>query len=496
MDVIKLHNIVKNFEGIQALKGVDFELECGEVHVLLGENGAGKSTLIKVIAGIYKPTSGEIFLNGQQVTFASPKDAERHGIGVIHQEQNLLLDKSVAENLFIGREYTKFGLIDYKRMRKETKKYLAMLGVDIDPQQPIRELGIAQRQMIEIAKALSKTPKVLIMDEPTAALTTGEIQNLFKVIRKLQSEGISIIYISHRMEEIFQIATRVTILRDGAKVDSAPIDEMSMDRIVVGMVGRNVDAANFRVKSEVGEIALKLEHMSGDRFTDCSLEVRKGEIVGLAGLVGAGRTELVEAAFGIRPYDSGKVFINGAEITPAPKTSVKAGLGFLPEDRKRDALILDKSIRENIVLPSRTKLHKFGVINLPKEREITGSYIDKMSVATTTGEKHVVELSGGTQQKVIIARWLCGNSDVIIFDEPTRGVDIGSREEIYDLMNELTAKGAGILMVSSDLLELLGVTDRVYTMYKGRITGESETSTLTRDSLFSKCISAGKVDGE
>lgn len=496
MDVVNLQAIVKSFKGVQALKGVDFDLKKGEVHVLLGENGAGKSTLIKIIAGIYQPTFGEIYLNGEKVSFSSPKEAEERGIGVIHQEQNLLLDKTVAENLYIGREFTKFGLIDYRKMYDEAKKYLGMLGVVIDPRQTIRSLGIAQRQMIEIAKALSKNPKVLIMDEPTAALTSGEIQNLFKVIRKLQAEGISMIYISHRMEEIFQIASRVTILRDGSKVDSGDIADMTMDRIVMGMLGRNVDATNFRKKTAIGEVVFELKDMCGDRFSHCSLNVHKGEIVGLAGLVGAGRTELVEASFGIRSYDSGQVCVNGKALTPTPKASVSAGVGFLPEDRKRDALILDKSIRENIVLPSRSRLHKSGVIDFSKEREITDSYIRKMSVATPTGEKQVVELSGGTQQKVIIARWLCSDSDVIIFDEPTRGVDIGSREEIYDLMNELTEKGVGILMVSSDLLELLGVTDRIYTMYKGQITSENKTGDLTRDSLFSKLITTAEDSNE
>lgn len=492
MDVIKMQNIIKNFEGVQALKGVDFDLKRGEVHVLLGENGAGKSTLIKIIAGIYRQTAGEMFLNGEKASFHSPKDAEKNGIGVIHQEQNLLLDRDVAANIFLGREKKKNGLIDYKAMHIEAAKCLDRLGVDIDSHVMIRSLGTAQRQMVEIAKTLSKNPKVLIMDEPTASLTTSEINILFNVIFRMQAEGISIIYISHRMEEIFQIASRVTILRDGEKVDSAPSEKMTMERIVAGIVGRNIDTTNFRKKSKVGECALRITHFSGDKFTDCGLEVRRGEVVGIAGLVGAGRTEMVETIYGLRPNTGGEVYVNGNRIKPNPGIATKIKLGFLPEDRKKDGLILDKTIRENIVLPSRKMLHRFGIINKNKEKSLSNKFIKTMKIATPSCEKLTRELSGGTQQKVVIARWLCSNSDVLIFDEPTRGVDIGSREEIYNLINDLTKQGVAILLVSSDMMELLGITDRIYTMYKGRITAELNTEGLSSEVLFSNCISKGE----
>ncbi|MHB1314733.1 MAG: sugar ABC transporter ATP-binding protein [Christensenellales bacterium] len=491
MDIIRLENIYKNFEGVQALKNVSFDLRQGEVHVLLGENGAGKSTLIKIIAGIYRQTAGDVYLKGEKVIFHSPKDAEQKGICVIHQEQNLLLDRDVAANIFLGREIKKNGILDYQKMHIDAATHLERLGIALDTHTQIRNLGIAQRQMIEITKAMAKNPKVLIMDEPTASLTTSEISILFNAIYKLQKEGISIIYISHRMEEIVQIATRVTILRDGQIVDSAPIEKMTMDRIVVGIVGRNINSTKFRKKCETGNKVLQVNNLSGDRFSNCSLEVKYGEVVGIAGLIGSGRTELVETVFGIRSMISGEVLINGKRINPDPETSTKIGVGFLPEDRKKDGLILDKSIRENVILPSRKKLHKLGVLNKNKEKDFTNKYIKSLRIATPNCEKQTVELSGGTQQKVIIARWLCSNSNLLIFDEPTRGIDIGSREEIYNLINDLTLHGVAILLVSSDILELLGITDKIYTMYKGKITGELITDELTSDILFSKIVSKG-----
>lgn len=475
--ILRMCDITKTFPGMTALDKVSFDLREGEVHVLVGENGAGKSTLMKILCGVYGKDCGRINLCGTDVEVRDTKHAEGLGISMIHQEFNLLPFRNVAQNIFLGREPVKGPLkvLDEERMHEESKQLLRSLGMVLDTRTPVKELGVAQRQMVEVAKALSMNAKVLIMDEPTATLTTREIEQLFATIANLTKKGVSIVYISHRMEEIFRIADRITVLRDGLYV--ATVEDPSgitMDELVAMMVGRRIEKRFEKPPVKLGKEVLRVEGLSSDgKFEDVSLYVREGEIVGISGLVGAGRTEVARAIFGADPKDSGKVSLFGGEIKAgSPGAMVAKGVGFVPEDRKEQGLALIMSVKDNIVQASLDKVSTGPFINGSKERKVARKYVDELRVATPSVQKLAKFLSGGTQQKVVIAKWLASGSRVLIFDEPTRGIDVGAKQEIYKIMGDLVKEGVGILMISSELPEIISVCDRIYVMHEGRITGE------------------------
>lgn len=493
--LLELKSIVKEFPGVRALDQVIFDLYPGEVHVLVGENGAGKSTLMKVLAGVYQPDAGEIVLEGRQVRLRDPKHAENLGISIIYQEFNLLPYRDVASNIFLGREPVKgpLGKIDYAKMHADSRALLDRVGLSVDTRVLVKDLGVAQQQMVEVAKALSLKAKILIMDEPTAALTSREIANLFSVIKNLVAAGVGIIYISHRLEEIYRIGDRVTVLRDGKYIATLPAADAKMDALVSMMVGREIRNLYTREPVEPGEKVLEVELLTRKgRFENCSIVVRRGEIVGLAGLVGSGRTELARGVFGIDPVDSGEVHVCGSRIAGrSPACSVASGMGLLPEDRKVDGLALIMQVKDNIVQASLKRLFPLGVINFRKELEQANNYVKDLRIATPSVYKQAKFLSGGTQQKVVLAKWLCSGCQVLLFDEPTRGIDVGAKADIYRLMDRLTREGAAILMISSELPELLGMSDRVYVMREGRIVKELNRGDATQEVVISYAMGKG-----
>jgi ribose transport system ATP-binding protein len=481
--VVRLTGITKTFPGVRALDHVDFDLYPGEVHVLLGENGAGKSTLMKVLAGAYQPDSGEIEIQGQKVRIRDPQHGQRLGISVIYQEFNLVPYLKVAQNIFLGRFPKRQGLlrflVDHKAMRDASQKILASLNMDVDPSSVVATLGVAQQQMVEVAKALSIESQVLIMDEPTATLTEREIEQLFATIKRLKDRGMGIIYISHRLNEVHEVGDRVTVLRDGQWVGTHQVDQVGIDELVQMMVGREITDMFPRHYQCPGEEALRVENVSSRRsgLQDVSLAVHTGEIVGLAGLVGSGRTELVRAIFGADPIDSGEIHLFGQRVTGSPPSKmVEMGVGLLPEDRKAEGLALKLPVNENIVIASLRRLFPRSIVDLNKERSVVDQFIKDLRIATPSQKRLAQFLSGGTQQKVVMAKWLATQSRVFIFDEPTRGIDVGAKAEIHEFMDKLVVQGAAVLMVSSDLPEVLGMSDRVYVMHEGRMAGE-----FTRD---------------
>ncbi len=494
-ELIRLEKINKSFSGVPALIDVNINLYEGEVHVLLGENGAGKSTLMKVLTGIYQPDSGEIFIEGNKVKLQGPKEAEDLGINIIHQEFNLLLHQDVATNIFLGKEPRKGGnRIDFNKLHENSRKVLEDLDVKIDTHELVLNLGVGERQIVEIAKAVSQNAKVIIMDEPTAALTTNEINKLFNMVEKLVKRGVGIFYISHRMEEIYRIGSRISVLRDGKHISTVNINDTSIDKLVQLMVGREINNFYYRQAPEPGEEVLRFENIqSGKKVKDGTLSLRKGEIVGVFGLMGAGRTEMVQAAYGVMPMQKGKIALKGRDLKKHnPMECVNSGLGLVPEDRKYEGATVDMTIRENVVQASLKRIHPSRILNISKEKEITKSFIDKLRIATPSTEKEVRFLSGGTQQKVILAKWLCSECDVLILDEPTRGIDVGAKEEIYHIMNDLTHQGVGILMISSDMSEVLGVSDRIYVMREGEIVKELSREEADQELVLSYAMGKGE----
>ena len=486
--VLKAEKINKSFPGVKVLSDVSFDLEEGEVHILLGENGAGKSTLMKIFSGLYSVDSGDIYVNGEKVTIRNTKDSQNLGISIIYQEFDLVPYLTVAQNIFLGREpLKKDGSINQGEMRKKSREYLEFLRANIDVDAKVCTLGVAQQQLVEVAKAVSQDAKILIMDEPTATLSDSEIERLFETIRRLQQNKVSIIYISHRLQELKQIGTRVTVLRDGMTICTEDIQKISMDELVHRMVGREVSQKRVRLQNTATEeVALKVSHLNRKGILhDISIQVHKGEIVALAGLVGAGRTELVHAIFGIDKIDSGQVEILGKEIEkPTPGKCVKSGLGLLPESRKENGLSLTLPIYQNTSQAAMEKLTRHGILNLKKEREVAKKYIRQMNIVCTGPDIEPLYLSGGTQQKVVIGKWLFTESDVLIFDEPTRGIDVGAREEIYHIIDDLAKKGTAILVISSDLPEVLTISDRIYVMREGRIAGELNCDSATQELIM------------
>jgi ribose transport system ATP-binding protein len=485
--ILEMKKIRKQFPGVLALDDVDFDLKPGEVHVLLGENGAGKSTLMKILSGAYSKDSGDIYINGKKTEIGTPANAQRLGIGIIYQEFNLNPYMSVAENIFMGREPVILpGVINWPRLYMDAQAILDGLNVKISAKQKVESLGVAMQQMVEVAKALSLDARILIMDEPTASLSNNEIESLFQTILDLKKQGVAIIYISHRLQEIFEIGDRVTVLRDGQYIGTKPASEITRDDMVRMMVNRSLDDHIPKQKAKVGDVILKVENLNVEqRLKDISFELRTGEVLGIAGLMGAGRTRLAKTLFGAETIKSGTILINGKKLElKSPRDAINAGIGLVTEDRKHEGLVLDLPVKQNISMPNIRKFLRRGVINFKKENAVVDEYIDKLKIKTPTRNKLCVNLSGGNQQKVVLSKWLCSDAKIFIFDEPTRGIDVGAKTEIYHLMNELTANGIAIIMISSEMPEILGMSDRILVMRDGRIEAEIPGEKATQEQIM------------
>ncbi|RFU61805.1 sugar ABC transporter ATP-binding protein [Peribacillus glennii] len=475
--LLRMEGISKAFPGVQALSNVDFELNKGEVHALLGENGAGKSTLMKVLTGIHSKDSGSILYQGKEIDVPDTRTAQNLGISIIHQELNLAPDLTVAQNIFIGREPKKmFDLfLDEKKLNDRAKNLFETLNIKLNPKDKVGNLSVAMQQMVEIAKALSFNSKILIMDEPTAALTDTEIDSLFTMIRKLRSDGVGIIYISHRMEELKRITDRVTVMRDGTYIGTVNTQEATIDQIISMMVGRQIyQNQRPEIKNRNSEKVLEVKNLNrGNVIKNVSFDLHKGEILGFAGLMGAGRTEVARAIFGADMRDSGEIIINGKPARiKSPTDAVQHGIGYLSEDRKQYGVMLEMDVKANITIATMKDYLKLGSLNNPKINDQSSAMVKSLRIKTPSINQLVKNLSGGNQQKVVIAKWLTRDSDILIFDEPTRGIDIGAKDEIYNLLNELAAQGKSIIMISSELPEVLRMSHRVIVMCEGRITGE------------------------
>jgi ribose transport system ATP-binding protein len=496
-ELLRIEGIRKSFPGVVALDGVDFDLRRGEVHVLLGENGAGKSTLIKMLSGAYHPDEGRVLVDGREVHIRGAQDAERLGIATIYQEFNLVPDLTVAENIFLGRQPRRLGMIDRKRMEADAEVLLKRVGVNVSPRARVRELGIARLQMVEIAKALSLDARVLIMDEPTAVLTSEEVDKLFAIVRRLREDGVGIVFITHHLEEIAALGDRVTVIRDGKSVGQVPAATPE-NELVRLMVGRSIEQQYPRERGDTGAALLKVEGLTRDGvFHDIGFEVHAGEVVGIAGLVGAGRTEVARAVFGADPYDRGAVHVAGAPLRSHDVgAAMAAGIGLIPEDRKGQGLVLDQSVEENLGLVTMRAATRAGLVDLKGQREAAARIAEQLGVRMAGLHQHVRTLSGGNQQKVVIGKWLLADTKVLILDEPTRGIDVGAKVEIYQLINELTSQGAAVLMISSDLPEVLGMSDRVLVMAQGRIAGELDADEATQDSVMALAVSTNTVKTE
>lgn len=471
---IVMKGIDKAFGNNKVLKNAGFELADGEVHALMGENGAGKSTLMKILTGVYTRDAGTVLVDGQEVVYKSPKEAEKAGIVFIYQELNVMLDLTVVDNLFMGKEITKkFGICDKKAMRTKAQEIMDRMGVHIPVDAVMSELSVGQQQMVEICKALMVDAKVIIMDEPTAALTESETQVLFQVIKSLKAKGVSIVYISHRMEEIFELCDRITVLRDGEYIGTRNISEITMDDIVQMMIGREIGERFPKRNTNIGDEVLKVEHLTHKKaFTDVSFSVRAGEVLGVAGLMGAGRTEIMQTIFGNLPCEKGDIYINGEKVViKKPAQAIKAGIGFITEDRKTEGLLLEKSIADNIEIANLGKVSAKGVIRKDKKKSLVSQSIEEFRIKCFNDSQECGSLSGGNQQKVVLAKWVHTDPKILILDEPTRGVDIGAKKEIYNVINDMAAKGVAIIMVSSELPEVLGMSDRIMVVREGKVMG-------------------------
>lgn len=490
--IVSMSNICKNFPGVKALDNVHFELRSGEVMALLGENGAGKSTLMKILSGVYTRDGGTMSIFGKEYGDLSPKQAQEIGVAIIHQELNMCRHLSVTENMFLGREIQGKMSLDNAKMEAEAKRILDDLKIDINPKQTVGDLPVSKQQMVEIAKALSINAKILIMDEPTSSLTAREIDDLFRIIRKLKNEGCGIVYISHRLEELAHIVDRVTIMRDGQYITSGNFADMSMDKIIANMVGREIKEKFPHVDCQKGRKVFEVKNLNaGKMVRDINFSVYEGEIVGFAGLMGAGRTETTRAIFGVDAKESGEIYVDGKEVKiHCPMDAIRNGVVLAPEDRKKDGLCTKLSIRQNLALPNLDLVcNQFGVINSKKEEELCGKAVQDLKIKTPNVEIDSGNLSGGNQQKVVVGKWLARNSRVIIFDEPTRGIDVGAKVEIYNLMNELKKQGIAVMFVSSEMPEVMGVADRIIVMCDGRITGEVMARETTQNEILTLATS-------
>ena len=488
--ILTMKGIDKSFPGVHALDHVDLEVCRGEVHALMGENGAGKSTLMKVLTGIYSKDAGTITYEGKEVEFHNPREAQEAGVVIVHQELNMMNHLTVAQNIFIGREFMKGFLIDDARMNIEAKKLFDQLGIDINPAEKMGNLTVGKQQMCEIAKAISHEAKVIIFDEPSAALTESEIEELFKIIRDLREKQLGIVYISHRMDEIKVITDRVTVMRDGTYVGTLITKDCTKDDIINMMVGRVIyeEPKTHSMVPDDAPVVLKVEHLNaGKMVQDVSFELRKGEILGFSGLMGAGRTETARALFGADPKTGGDIYINGEKVTiNSPEDAVKHGIGYLSEDRKRFGIVVQKTITENSTMATLEKYTSGLFINKAEEKKVAEQYIKELATKTPSADELVVNLSGGNQQKVVIAKWLVRNCDILIFDEPTRGIDVGAKNEIYKLMNRLAAEGKSIIMISSEMTEILRMSDRIVVMCEGKKTGEIRIEEATQEAIMDK----------
>ena len=489
--VLELKNIYKSFPGVKVLEDVTLQVRPGEVHALMGENGAGKSTLMKILMGIYKADQGSIFLEGKETVIHGPKDAMSKGISMIHQELNTVLDMEVAENVFVGRELLKKGfeklkIVDIARMREETGKYFREMNIDIDPRAKMRTLSVAEMQLVEIVKAISLNSRIIVMDEPTSAITEKEATVLFAQIERLKKQGVAIIYISHKMDEIFRISDTITVLRDGQWIGTKPAKELDNDMLIKMMVGRELTDIYPKDPVEIGDVILEVKNLSrGKKVRDASFSLRKGEVLGIAGLVGAGRSELVETIFGLYPKTGGQIFLHGKEVhIKSAADAIKNKMALITEDRKQTGLNLIVSVKENIASVSIGKLSNHGIVNDKKINEVSEKYIKELKIKTPDGNAIVGNLSGGNQQKVVLTKWLLDEPDIIIFDEPTRGIDIGAKRDIYLLINNLAKEGKAVIVISSEMAEVMGICDRILVMAEGRINGEVQREEFSQEVIM------------
>ena len=484
--LLEMRGIRKSFYGNEVLHSVDLTLEAGTVLALMGENGAGKSTMMNILVGIHKRDDGTIKIDGQEVNIESPHDAQKLGIAMIHQELSSVVEMSVAENIYLGREPVKNGFIDYRKMYKDTEELLKNLNINLNPKTKMGKLRVADQQLVEIAKAVSQNARILIMDEPTSSITDREVENLYGIIRDLKMRKTGIIYISHKMEEVYTITDQITVLRDGASIATWNTKEATNDMVVKAMVGRELTEQYPKRKVEIGDTILELKNFTQEGvFENISFKLRRGEILGLVGLVGAGRTETMQALFGITKPDSGEVYLKGQKVEfKKPVDAIKNGLAYVTEDRKGEGLVLPMSIAHNITLPSMKELSRKIFIKQKEEKDRVGKEITDLKVKTTSPNLAVKNLSGGNQQKVVLAKWMLKNPDVIIFDEPTRGIDVGAKAEIYKLMNEFVAEGKAIIMISSELPEAMGMSDRILVLSNHKMSGELSKNEFNQKSLM------------
>lgn len=488
--ILELKGITKIFPGVKALDHVHFQLKSGEIHALMGENGAGKSTFIKVITGVHKAEEGEMYLDGEKVSFKGPKDAQRAGIAAIYQHVTSYPHLTVAENIFMGHETVKGGFIQWHVMNEEAEKLLRELNADFSATAEMGSLSVAQQQMVEIAKALSMKARIIIMDEPTAALTKRESEELYRITEKLRDEGASIIFISHRFEDMYRLAGRVTVFRDSQYIGTYQVDEITNADLIKAMVGREINDLFPKPEVKVGDTVLKVEKLGRTGyFKDVSFEVKKGEILGLTGLVGARRTEVVQTIFGIEKYDSGKVFMEGREVRiTQPMDAMKLGIGLLPEDRQLQGLILDWGIGHNITLTELSSFARHGILDIKKENEVAKELAERVDTKAVTIFDKASSLSGGNQQKVVVAKLLASDLKVIILDEPTKGVDVGAKAAIYEIIGELAQQGYAVIMISSEMPEILGMCDRIVVMCEGRVTGELLRDEANQELILEKAM--------
>ena len=490
--VLEMKNICKSFPGVRVLEDVNLQIKPGEVHALMGENGAGKSTLMKILMGIYKADQGSIVLQGQETVIHGPKDAMSKGISMIHQELNTLLDMEVAENVFVGREilkkgFSKMKIVDLDKMREETARYFREMSIDIDPKAKMRTLSVAEMQLVEIVKAISLNSKIIVMDEPTSAITEKEAQVLFAQIDRLKKQGVAIIYISNKMDEIFRISDTITVLRDGEWIGTKPASELDDNSLIKMMVGRELTDIYPKEPALIGDVILEVKDLSrGKKVKNVSLTLRRGEVLGIAGLVGAGRSELVETIFGLYPKTGGEIFLNGKKADiKNPKEAIKNKIALITEDRKLTGLNLIASVKENISIVSLSKMSKKGIIDKKRENEVAEKYIKELKIKTPNGNAIVGNLSGGNQQKVVLAKWLLDEPEIIIFDEPTRGIDIGAKRDIYLLINELAKEGKAVIVISSEMAEVMGISDRIAVMCEGQLKGMIQREEFSQELIMS-----------
>lgn len=490
--ILQLKGISKSFAGVKALKNVDFNLRPGEVHVLVGENGAGKSTLMKIIDGVYQPDGGNIMLKGKPAAISSPKEAINNGISMIHQELNAVVNMTISENIFLGRELKKRGFLDKRTMFKESQKALEKIGIQLDPNERMGQLTVSQMQMVEIAKAVSYEAKIVIMDEPTSAISDKEVQSLFKIIAWLKAEGVGIVYISHKMDEIFQLADTITVLRDGQTIVTEPASAFNQDSLIAQMVGRELNHI-YPPPSEraAGEVVLEAEQLSnGANFHNVSFQLRRGEILGIAGLMGAGRSELLETIFGMRRATGGQLVVNGKRMLfHNPRQAISKGVALLTEDRRRTGLNLKASIKHDMSIVTLKKYCRWGqFISAKRENAAVEKGIVDLGVKCHSSNQMIVNLSGGNQQKVIISRWLMQNPQILMLDEPTRGIDVGAKYEIYSIIQQFAAQGRAVLVVSSELPEIIGLCDRVLVMKEGRLMGELNKEQMDQERIMALAV--------